>query len=77
MTKANLSIIGTSKYGATALATWLARDLDAFVSDPKEPLYFNKDWRFQFRVSDAASYAASRIALVVAGEDSKDGIEHD
>ena len=68
MTNANFAITGIPKYGTTALTRWLARDFDTFISDSKEPLYCNKDWGFQFRVSDAASYAASRAAPVVSGE---------
>jgi len=58
LTRANVFILGAPKCGSTSLAAWLSQHPDAFVSDPKEPRYFNSDWAFPFRVGDAEDYAA-------------------
>jgi len=50
LTRANVFILGAPKCGSTSLAAWLSQHPDAFVSDPKEPRYFNSDWAFPFRV---------------------------
>jgi len=44
MKKPNSFIIGAPKCGTTSLATWLREHPQVFVSDPKEPRYFNTDF---------------------------------
>ncbi|RFF29575.1 sulfotransferase domain-containing protein [Wenzhouxiangella sediminis] len=56
MTKPNFFILGAPKCGTTSVATWLSQHPEAFVSNPKEPRYFNSDWKLPFRISDEASY---------------------
>lgn len=56
--KPNFFIIGAPKCGTTSLAAWLSAHPNAFISDPKEPRYFNSDWNFPFRVVDADDYAS-------------------
>ena len=58
MTRPNVFILGAPKCGTTSLAAWLSEHPEAFVSDPKEPRYFNTDWAFPFRVRDADAYEA-------------------
>lgn len=57
VTKPDFFIIGAPKCGTTSLVAWLSEHPDTFISDPKEPRYFNTDWSFPFRVADADAYA--------------------
>ena len=45
MKKLNFFIIGAPKCGTTSLAAWLANHPQIFMSTPKEPHYFNTDYR--------------------------------
>jgi len=42
--KPNFFIIGAPKCGTTSLAMWLSEHPNVFVTDPKEPEFFNKDF---------------------------------
>ena len=44
MIKPNFFILGASKCGTTSMARYLAEHPDIFVSDPKEPHFFNTDF---------------------------------
>lgn len=45
MKKPNFFIIGAPKCGTTAMATWLSKHPDVFVSPVKEPHYFGEEHR--------------------------------
>lgn len=47
----NFFIIGAPKCGTTSLAAWLSGHPNVFVSDPKEPNYYNFDYKFSGRLS--------------------------
>ena len=44
--KPNFFILGAPKCGTTSVAYWLRDHDNVFVSDPKEPHYFNTDSDF-------------------------------
>lgn len=44
MKKPNFFIIGAPKCGTTSLASWLGEHPDVYMSNPKEPQYFNTDY---------------------------------
>lgn len=50
----NLFIVGAPKCGTTALAGYLARHPQIFISQPKEPHYFNDDFNNRHTRSPAA-----------------------
>jgi len=45
MKKPNFFIIGAPKCGTTSLAAWLAEHRQIYMSTPKEPHFFNSDYR--------------------------------
>ena len=52
----NFFIIGAPKCGTTSLANWLKDHPQVFLSTPKEPQYFNKDYKAQYRPKDIQEY---------------------
>lgn len=52
----NFFIIGAPKCGTTSLYDWLSQHPDVFMSNPKEPCYFNRDYEYPFRIRDAEEY---------------------
>ena len=53
MKKPNFFIIGAPKCGTTSLAAWLGEHPQVYMSNPKEPSYFNSD--ILFRSTDILS----------------------
>lgn len=51
--KPNFFILGAPKCGTTSLAAWLSDHPHVFISDPKEPNYFNTDREYIFKLSHA------------------------
>ncbi len=54
--KPNFFILGAPKCGTTSLTLWLSRHPYAFLSDPKEPRYFNSDFDLPFRAKSISEY---------------------
>jgi hypothetical protein len=57
MKKPNFFIIGAPKCGTTSLADWLRAHPNVFITDPKEPMFFNSDVGF-LTISARESYEA-------------------
>ena len=51
MRKPNFFILGAPKCGTTSLAAWLSEHPDVFMTDPKEPNFFNSDRNYRKRIS--------------------------
>lgn len=47
MRQPNFFIVGAPKCGTTSMASYLADHRDVFISDPKEPFFFNDDMEFR------------------------------
>jgi len=69
MRKPNFFIIGAPKCGTTSLASWLGECPSIFVSQPKEPNYFNTDVRSYNRLKlheyEGLFNAATKIDVAV------------
>lgn len=75
MAKPNTFIIGAPKCGTTSLAAWLAEHPQVFMSDPKEPSFFNESSIQDHLASDirtsstyAKLFAEATDAHLVVGE---------
>ena len=51
MKKPNFFIIGAPKCGTTSLANWLSGHPNVFVTQPKEPFFFDKDIKARYEYS--------------------------
>lgn len=47
MKRPNFFIVGAPRCGTTSMARYLATHPDVFISDPKEPCFFNEDMAFR------------------------------
>ena len=52
----NFFILGAPKCGTTSLAHWLSKHPSIFISDPKEPRFFNTDFNLPGRPNHIESY---------------------
>lgn len=51
-------ILGAPKCGTTSLSEWLSRHSQTFISDPKEPCFFNTDLNLPHRVRTLNEYGS-------------------
>jgi len=71
MKKPNFFLIGAPKCGTTSLAAWLGEHPQIFMSDPKEPHFFNTDSTFRWTKSlpeYEAIFESARPHHVAVGE---------
>ncbi|ADE14477.1 sulfotransferase [Nitrosococcus halophilus Nc 4] len=56
MKRPNFFILGAPKCGTTSFASWLSAHPEIFMSSPKEPRYFNRDFQSFFRPRSIKEY---------------------
>jgi len=52
----NFFILGAPKCGTTSLSHWLSGHPDVFMCEPKEPRFFNTDFKLKYRPRKLAEY---------------------